>query len=65
MKFPLISAFTIFSLLGLSQSAKAYNLEACVKDPMTSKPQTINLLKPVDQKMLNCIPNLDSIASKW
>ena len=65
MKFPLISAFTIFSLLGLCQSAKAYNLEACVKDPMTSKPQTINLLKPVDQKMLNCIPKLDSIASEW
>ncbi|MFM6909574.1 MAG: hypothetical protein ACKPKT_23100 [Dolichospermum sp.] len=65
MKFPLISAFTIFSLLGLCQSAKAYNPEACVKDPMTSKPETINLLKPVDQKMLNCIPKLDSIASKW
>ncbi|XWK85802.1 MAG: hypothetical protein U7127_16405 [Phormidium sp.] len=65
MKLPLISALTVFSVLGLCQQAKAYNLEACVKNPMTSAPQTINLLQPVDQKMINCIPNIDSIASKW
>lgn len=65
MKYKLISAFTIFTVLGLSQQAKAYNLEACAKDPMTSKPETINLLQPIDQKMVNCIPKLDSVASQW
>jgi peptidoglycan hydrolase CwlO-like protein len=65
MKTPLLSALTVFTVLGLSQPAKAYNLEACAKDPMTSAPQTINLLQPIDQKMMNCIPKLDSIASQW
>ncbi|MBD1887373.1 hypothetical protein [Microcoleus vaginatus] len=65
MKFRLISALTVFSVLGLCQQAKAYNLEACAKDPMTSAPQVINLLQPIDQKMIDCIPNLDSIASQW
>ncbi|MEH2306366.1 hypothetical protein [Nostoc sp.] len=65
MKSQLISALTIFTILGLSQPAKAYNLEACAKDPMSAKPQTINLLQPLDQKMVNCIPKLDSIASQW
>lgn len=32
---------------------------------MTSTPQVINLLQPLDQKMVNCIPKLDSIASQW
>ena len=65
MNSRLVSALTVFTVLGLSQQAKAYNLEACAKDPMTSTPQTINLLQPVDQKMINCIPRLDSIASQW
>ena len=65
MKFRLISALSVFSVLGLCQQAKAYNLEACAKDPMTSAPQVINLLQPIDQKMMDCIPNLDSIASQW
>ncbi|NJK66202.1 MAG: hypothetical protein HC789_17900 [Microcoleus sp. CSU_2_2] len=65
MKLRLISALTVFSVLGLCQQAKAYNLEACAKDPMTSAPQVINLLQPIDQKMIDCIPNLDSIVSQW
>jgi hypothetical protein len=65
MKAPLLSALTILTALGLSQPAKAYNLEACAKDPMTSAPQTINLLQPIDPKMINCIPKLDSIANQW
>ncbi|MDZ8050382.1 MAG: hypothetical protein RMX68_009685 [Aulosira sp. ZfuVER01] len=65
MKFKLVSALTIFAILGLSQQAKAYNIEACAKDPMIAQPETINLLKPIDQKMINCIPKLDSIASQW
>ena len=64
MKSQLISALTIFTILGLSQPAKAYNLEACAKDPMNAKPETINLLQPL-RKMVNCIPKLDSIASQW
>lgn len=56
---------TVSAVLGLPQQAKAYNLEACAKDPLTSVPQVINLLRPVDQKMVNCIPKLDSIASQW
>jgi hypothetical protein len=56
---------TLSAVLGLPQQAKAYNLEACAKDPLTSVPQVINLLQPVDQKIVNCIPKLDSIASQW
>jgi hypothetical protein len=65
MKISLFSVLTVFVIFGLPQQAKAYDLEACAKDPMTSSPQTINLLQPIDQKMINCIPNLDSVASKW
>jgi hypothetical protein len=65
MKLQLIYALSILTVLGLSQQAKAYDIEACAKDPMTIKPETINLLKPIDQKMVNCIPKLDSIASEW
>ncbi|WP_413172875.1 hypothetical protein [Anabaena azotica] len=64
MKSQLVSALTIFTLLGLSQQAKAYNIEACAKDPMTM-PEKINLLQPIDQKMVSCIPQLDAIASQW
>lgn len=56
---------TLSAVLGLPQQAKAYNLEACAKDPMTSAPQVINLLQPIDQKMVNCIPKLDAVASQW
>jgi hypothetical protein len=55
---------TIFAILGVSQQAKAYNLEACANDPMTNI-ETINLLQPIDQKMINCIPNINSISSQW
>jgi hypothetical protein len=65
MKFTLISALTLFTVLGLSQQAKALNVEACAKNPMTSKPQVINLLQPIDQKLLNCVPGLSSIANTW
>lgn len=65
MKFTLISALTLFTVLGLSQQAKAVNVEACAKNPMTSKPQVINLLQPIDQKLLNCVPGLSSIANTW
>lgn len=60
----ILCSFSIVTITGLSQQAKGYNLEACVKDPMT-KPQKIDLLQPIDQKMINCIPKLDSIASRW
>jgi hypothetical protein len=60
-----ISCIVCFAILGLSQQAKAYNLEACAKDPMTIEPQVVDLLQPLDSKMLNCIPRLDSIASEW
>lgn len=65
MRYPLVCTLAVFALLGLSQQAKAYNLEACAKDPMTSTPQVINLLQPLDQKMVNCIPRLDTISSQW
>lgn len=58
-------SFSICTIIGLSQQVKGYNLEACAKDPMTIKPHKIDLLQPVDQKMINCIPKLDSIASQW
>ncbi|AFY36117.1 hypothetical protein [Calothrix sp. PCC 7507] len=65
MKISLLCALTIFSVLGISHQAKAYNAEACLKNPMANKPQTINLLQPIDQKIVDCIPRLDSIASQW
>jgi hypothetical protein len=65
MKASLFSALTVFIIFSIPQQSKAYDLEACAKDPMTSPPQTINLLNPIDQKMINCIPNLDSVASQW
>ncbi|KAM3092568.1 hypothetical protein ACKFKF_31105 [Phormidesmis sp. 146-12] len=68
MKSQLFLGFALTALsavLGLPQQAKAYNLEACAKDPMTSAPQVINLLQPIDQKMMNCIPKLDSVANQW
>ena len=65
MKLSLICTLTIFAVLGLSQQAKAYNPEACARNPMITKPQAINLLEPLDQKMIDCIPNLDSIANQW
>ena len=64
MKSSLISAVTVLAVLGLSQQAKAFNVEACARNPVTL-PQTINLLQPIDQQLLNCIPGLDSIANKW
>jgi hypothetical protein len=63
MKISLLCALTIFSVLGISHQAKAYNLEACEKNQVANKPQTINLLQPIDQKIVDCI-RLDSIASK-
>ncbi|BAZ39740.1 hypothetical protein NIES4101_56940 [Calothrix sp. NIES-4101] len=54
-----LRALTIFSVLGISHQAKASNQNAC------EKPQTINLLQPIDQKILDCIPKLDSVASQW
>ena len=64
MKISLLCALTIFSVLGISHQAKAYNLEACEKNQVANKPQTINLLQPIDQKIVDCI-RLDSIASQW
>lgn len=65
MKLPLIFSLTVITVLGLSEQVKTYDLEACAKDPMIGTPQTINLLQPLDRKMINCIPKLDSIVSQW
>lgn len=65
MKSSLFPILTILTISGFSQPAKAYNLDACARDPMTGTPSTINLLQPIDQKMINCIPKLDSIANQW
>jgi hypothetical protein len=51
--------------LGMSQEVKAFDLEACAKNPITNRPQVINLLQPIDQKVLNCVPELSSVASRW
>ncbi|MGI0489952.1 hypothetical protein ACN4EK_31430 [Pantanalinema rosaneae CENA516] len=65
MKLSFISTLTILAILGLFQPAKAFNIEACAKAPITNRPQAINLLQPIDQKLLNCVPQLSSIANKW
>ncbi|BAZ42389.1 hypothetical protein NIES4101_83580 [Calothrix sp. NIES-4101] len=65
MKILLLFALTILPVLGISHQAKASNLEACLKNPMANKPQTINLLQPIDQQIVDCIPQLDLVASQW
>ena len=69
MKFSpnyLLAIFTVLgAVLGMSQQAEALNVDACAKNPMTRKPQVINLLQPIDQKLLNCVPELSSIANRW
>jgi hypothetical protein len=65
MRAQLLSALSVLTVLGLSQPAKALNIEACAKNPMTARPQVINLLQPIDQKLLNCVPGLSSIAGGW
>ncbi|WOD37469.1 hypothetical protein [Nodosilinea sp. E11] len=64
-KAPLLSGFACLAVLGICQQGKAYNLQACIENPMISTPEVINLLQPLDQRMINCIPSLDSIASQW
>uniref|UniRef100_A0A832M3I0 Uncharacterized protein n=1 Tax=Oscillatoriales cyanobacterium SpSt-402 TaxID=2282168 RepID=A0A832M3I0_9CYAN len=65
MKLQLFSTLTVCAVLGFVQPAKAFNVEACAKNPITAKPQAINLLQPIDQKLLNCVPGLSSIVGKW
>jgi len=65
MRLSIIAAFTLLSVLGISEKAKALDIEACARDPITSKPEVINLLNPIDQKLLNCVPDLSSIADQW
>ena len=65
MKSLLISTLTVSTVLGLSQQVRALDVEACARDPLTTKPESINLLEPIDQKLLNCVPELSSIADKW
>jgi hypothetical protein len=60
-----ILVLSCFVILGLSEKAKALNIEACARDPITSKPEVINLLSPIDQKLLDCVPELSSIANDW
>ncbi len=63
--FRLLSGLAILSVMGFSTQAKAYNAQACVENPLTEIPRAINLLQPIDQKMINCIPGLDEVGSRW
>ncbi|MFM6629419.1 MAG: hypothetical protein ACKPJK_09175 [Microcystis panniformis] len=65
MKSLSIFALIVSTVFGLSQKARAFDVEACAKNPLTTKPESINLLEPIDQKLLNCVPELSSIADKW
>ena len=64
-KCSFILILNTFLVMSLPQQAKAYNIEACARDPLITIPPQIDLLQPIDQKMINCIPSLDSIASQW
>lgn len=59
-----LSLTTLSTVLGSPQSATAYDLEACAKNQM-SVPEVIDLLHPIDQKMIDCIPKLDLVAKQW
>jgi hypothetical protein len=62
--FGSLSIFTTIVILAMPQEVRAFDVEACYKNPMTT-PQSIDLLQPLDAKMLNCIPELSSMASRW
>lgn len=65
LNFSLALLAALETVLGFFQQAEALNVDACAKNPMISRPQVINLLQPLDQKLLNCVPELSSIASRW
>jgi hypothetical protein len=64
-KYSFILILNTLFITCLPQQAKGYNIELCANDPLISIPAQIDLLQPIDQKMINCIPSLDSIASQW
>ena len=65
MKSSFFIALTMGTVLAVPMQAKALNVEACAANPMTSRPQVINLLRPLDSSLLHCIPELSSIAGRW
>ncbi len=62
--FGSLTIFTAVTTLAMPQEVRAFDVEACYKNPMTT-PQSIDLLQPIDPKLLACVPELSSIASKW
>jgi len=53
------------SLIPIVKTVIPLDVVACARDPITIKPEAINLLEPIDQKLLNCVPKLSSIADAW
>ncbi len=65
IKYSFLLVLNAFFVASLPQQAKGYNIEACAIAPLISIPEQIDLLQPIDKKMIDCIPSLDSIASQW
>jgi len=63
--FGMLSLLSAITAIAMPQEVKALDIQACAKNPITSRPQSIDLLQPIDAKLLNCVPELSSIASKW
>ncbi len=63
--FGVLSILATIGTIGVPQEVRAFDIEACARSPITSRPQSIDLLQPIDTKVLNCVPELSSIASKW
>lgn len=63
--FGILSILATIATIGVPQDVRAFDVEACAKSPINSRPQSIDLLQPIEGKLLNCVPELSSIASKW
>lgn len=52
--------------ISISQSpAEAYNLRSCARNSYSQNPQVINLFRPINQRMIDCIPRLGSTSRRW
>ena len=45
--------------------AQSFDVNACARSPVYNVPDVIDLLRPLDTRLLNCIPGLDSLQSSW
>jgi hypothetical protein len=52
-------------IIVLPEEGHAFDLAACSQSPLTQVPEPINLLAPIDSKLINCVPGVAQIQSRW